>query len=210
MGKVNYLMLSNGGEQKNIPLVIAIGPFYDDIIWFEQLLDFLSEIPELKLYIPRVLLHDGTEVEINVLHHMLASQFTAEVYDVQLAAESKLYELTTLDAHTHAMDKVKHFIAKEEQHMNLGLLNDEMYGILASQYAVFLPESLQADYKAYEQVFSEAVQQVLTTIKEEPQNLQSVVLLPIFVSRSVRHDTAPISYVTLSEYLHNKREAEEL
>lgn len=201
-------MMNKMNEKKlGMPIVLATATIYDDLIWFEQLLDFLSEIENLQLFLPKVQLSDGTEIEFNALYPLLEQQFAAQNYTIMLDENSTLFTSEVLAAHEIANEKINLFLTKGESQLTLDRLNDEMHTLLASQYDAFLPHEVAADYKKFLQQFHGALEEVLNHAGDEHK--QKIIIVPIIVNRSIFMDEGLSNLLTLSGYKEMIDEAEE-
>ena len=150
-------------------VLVAVAPLYEQTIWFEQILDYVSEKPNSIILLPKIITADATDVETNLIYDILAKQFSnIEYYEVYLDDSTKVYQADMLENHKQAAGKMCQYIQFEQNTITLKDMNKDVNYLLAKQYDVFLDDELKADYQIMqEQLLSALMAKIAELAREE-------------------------------------------
>lgn len=164
-------------------VLVAVAPLYEQAIWFEQILDYVSEKPNSIILLPKISTADGNDVETNLIYEILAKQFSnIEYYEVCLDDSTKVYQADMLENHKQAAGKMCQYIQFEQNTITLKDMNRDVNYLLAKQYDVFLDDALKADY----QIMQEQLLSALMTKIAELATKEVIVLVDIEHAFSTR------------------------
>ncbi|MGL5042512.1 MAG: hypothetical protein ACRC6X_05385 [Culicoidibacterales bacterium] len=145
-------------------ILLAVAPIYEQTIWFEQVLDYLSEKPNATILLPKITLFDQTIVETNLIYGLLEKQFEQIMYyEVDLPAKSAIYSPTEQEVLAQATEKLCQYIQFDEKLVQLKDMNQPVNYLLAKQYDIFLTENCKRDFLGLQDKLATAL---VTTIEQ--------------------------------------------
>jgi len=159
-------------KSRNI-ILVALAPIYDgNVLWVDQLFDFLNVLPDATIYLPSVRLNDELKLEQNKIIPLLEKQYEHIVY---YKAEASVYDAPAyLRACDVVMDKIKGYFTFEQGQVRLEQFNDPLYWALARQYELLLSAEFQATFNAVQRGLIGSLVEAIKT-----KQTDAVVIVPL-------------------------------
>lgn len=155
--------------------LIGIPSFDSELLWFEQLIEFIQLYPHCYLYVlENASFHSATTLILQQLFsekQMLRGNICCALLDTQ---EGKKHFIDI-------NDKINRYLFHDETKFTLSKLNEPVACVLAGQFALLLDEKYQKDFKLL-------VKEMVDKISSLDANFENIIVLDLIYFNAVKKE----------------------